>query len=210
MDSHLAKQTVRRRTYLGVVVVLLLILSACGGESEVATNPGADVLERASVDADNQPDTGVEPEDVTVGSGDGMVAVGDISYELVTSVCFAQPGNFSAEGFGRSDGEFGDAWISISADTNEDYDDDGIADVTADVTIEHGKTDGFGGAAYDAPDLYATRLQFSTQPEGINPGSLTFLISGSTIDGAGEVSDANGVLIPFGETLPFTFTATCS
>lgn len=191
-------------------MVLLVVLSACGGGSDTgAAGQASSSADSDAVESAVEANAGENPPTVS-GSTDGLVTVGDVSYELTTAVCFAEPGNLFAEGLAQSDGEFGDAWISISADTSEDYDDDGTPDVTADVTIEHGNTDGFGSAEAGMPDLFATRFDFSTQPQGINAGTLTFEITGSTITGAGELTDANGVLIPFGDTVPFTFATTCS
>ncbi len=162
------------------------------------TEPAAEPNDAESGDAGSDQEPAA---DAPSGSGGGTITMGDLSYSYVAETCFDAPGFVQIDGPVTNPGEFGDAEISISANTNDDIDDDGTADITADIGIKH--TDA------TAPDLYSFRLSFSTQPDGLNAGEIDFVIDGSSIAGTGQMLDSNGLLIPFGETMPFSFEASC-
>jgi len=195
-----------------LATLLVVAASACGGGSEGADSSSADANPSDASETDptagpSDPDPGdagsdqESSADAPSASGGGTITMGDLSYSYAAETCFSSPGFVQIDGPVTNPGEFGDAEISISANTIDDIDDDGIADITADIGIKH--TDA------TAPDLYSFRLSFSTQPEVINEGEIDFVIDGSSISGTGTMLDSNGLLIPFGETMPFSFEASC-
>ncbi|MFT6292720.1 MAG: hypothetical protein ACJAR2_003339 [Ilumatobacter sp.] len=204
----------RSATTAALATLLILTASACGSDSEGADSSGtgadanpveASETEPAAEPNDAEPgDAGSDQEsaaDAPSSPGGGTITMGDLSYSYAAETCFDAPGFVQIDGPVTNPGEFGDAEISISANTSEDIDDDGIADITADIAIKH--TDA------TAPDLYSFRMSFSTEPDGINEGAIDFAIDGSSIAGTGTMLDSNGLLIPFGETMPFSFEASC-
>ena len=206
----------RSTTTAALATLLIFAASACGGDSEGADSSGtgtgtdanpADASETAPAAESNDAepgDAGSDQEsaaDAPSSSGGGTITMGDLSYSYAAETCFDAPGFVQIDGPVTNPGEFGDAEISISANTSDDIDDDGIADITADIAIEH--------ADATAPDLYSFRMSFSTDPEGINEGEIDFAIDGSSIAGTGTMLDSNGLLVPFGETMPFSFEASC-
>lgn len=194
---------------VSLAFAVALVVSACGGtEPDIqASTTSTETTQEATL-RDNSESSEVATQSQP-GAGGGTVVVDDVTYTFVAQNCFPSPGNFSTQGLATSTGEYGDAWISISGGINQDYDDDGTADVTADVTIEHGKTELFGESDPEKPEYAASRLSFSTQPAAINEGVLDFEINGSTMTGSGQMSDWSGIAVPFGETVDFTFEASC-
>ena len=211
--------------------LLIITASTCGGSDGGAT-PEADSVEvAADIDSDTDTDTDVEVDAdaetdaeqaddsaddadapaLESGAGGGTVTVGDQVCTLSADVCFASDGSLFTEGPATNPGEFGDAWVSISGDTVEDYDSDGEPDISADVTVKHGPIENRGEGNDDSPDFSANRIVFSSQPEeDRNEGGFDFSIDGSTITGSGQIYDNNGIALAFGETQAFSFEASCS
>lgn len=139
----------------------------------------------------------------STGEGGGTVTIDGAAYTFeATGVCISQGNDFAAEGLGEGpDGEA--AWVSVNA-SEFDFDDDGTPDPSVDVYVEVGKTELFGSGPDDAPDWTASWVAGLGMPE------ISYELDGGSISGSGEIQDVNGVAIGFGESVPFTFEASCS
>jgi hypothetical protein len=99
------------------------------------------------------------------------------------------------------------AWIDISYAADSDFDGDGVEDVTLDIMVEVGKTEVFGSGADDQPDWSASKLDSSSMQMG---EEIDVTFDGNSITRSGPIEDFYAVAVPFGESVPMTFEATCS
>ena len=187
------------------------------------TAPGSAATESDDADGDgsNDPaqqgmdDAGIDldldelEETVTgfnTGDGGGRVTIDGSDYTFDASVCIAQGPSFLAQGPGTGpDGT--PAWFDISYSEDYDFDSDGELDTSLDLFIEVGKTEMFGEGSDDQPDWAASKVDSASMTFGED---ISVEFDGTTLSGSGPINDFNGVAVPFGETAPMTFQATCS
>jgi hypothetical protein len=142
----------------------------------------------------------------STGDGGGVVNIADDVYTFEAQICVAQGASFTASGPGTSAAGV-PAWVDISYSNDFDFDGDGASDVTVDLSVEVGKTEVFGSGGDDEPSFSANKIDSATLKSGED---ITFTFDGNTISGAGPIADFSGVAVPFGETVPMTFDATCT
>ncbi len=209
-----------------VLVAVGCALAACGGSDDVAIEEesgseagGADEAGGAGSNEEAQQsldDAGVDLDldaleetaaGFSTGDGGGTVTIDGAAYGFEADICIAQGTSFVAEGLAAApDGT--PAWVSISYEGDSfDFDSDGEDDTTLDVYVEVGRTEMFGSGGDDQPDWTATKVDSATIVIGED---VTVDFDGDNIAGGGPISDYNGVAVPFGETAPMTFEASCS
>lgn len=187
-----------------------------GDASDDDTSDGDDVSGEGSNDEtqENLDEAGVdldldELEDtaaaLSTGEGGGVVTIDGVDWTFEAEVCIAQGGSLVVTGPGSSsDGTLG--FVDVSVETEEDIDSDGEVDESVTVSVEVGKTEMFGSGPDDQPDWYAAVTAFG----GVETREFEYQLSDGRITGEGTIQDFNGVAIPFGESVPFSFEAGCT
>lgn len=189
------------------------LVAACGGSDDDAG--GADDAGSTDEAQDGSAEPGADSDVDEVGessnesatdAGSGVVTIDGADYAFEAIACFASANILSTSGPGTTpDGEA--AWIDVSYSFEEDFDSDGETDLSVSVAVEVGKTDRFESAPDGLPDWSAERLDSATLSFGED---LESSYDGSSISGSGSITDNNGVALTFGETVPMTFSASCS
>lgn len=188
------------------IAVAALVVAACGGDDDGGGR--ADTSTSAS-------DPEILVEEADLGTGTAKVTIDGTTFAVDDAeLCLAEESDFQLEGLGRgTEGE--DGWVTIVRTTSSRDElltafDEEFVDALLDgadsyelasVTVEVGRTERNGPVSADLP-------YFSATTDGTS-GSLTFTAEGPTMEGSGEVTDLNGVLLPYGETVAFEFSATC-
>lgn len=158
----------------------------------------------------------------STGEGGGTITIDGVAYTFEAEVCIAGPvafGSFIAEGAGTTpDGEpfYGDISLDRTERADmEDFVDEAVletmfpdgAEVLEDVSISVAV--GQGGMFEDAPADQPNWDASTVLGEGMFGVSVDYQLDGTTFSGSGQISDLNGVAAPFGDTVPFEFTASC-
>ncbi len=142
-------------------------------------------------------------DELGIGEGTGVVVIDGARWTFDAEICAPEPG-FVATGLGSGpDGEAG--FVEIYIDAGVDLDDDGQPDESGSVAITVGKTDLLGDDVPDRPLWLALLQSFG----GLERADFTYEIDDGTISGEGEIGDVRGLAAPPGETVPFSFEASC-
>ena len=138
--------------------------------------------------------------DFSTGDGGGVVTIDGVAYEYVADVCISQGTDFVASGPGQSpDGTA--AWVEVESSAGIDLDGDGAEDTSSSVNVTVGQVELFGSGPDDQP-------RFSAD-SNIYVESFSYTLDGGRMTGSGEIQDHNFVVLDAGESLPFTFEASC-
>lgn len=192
-----------------IAVALVIGMSGCGSSAPADESGAADesAVTTKAPSEEGAPDQDSDSDPAPLGGGGaGSIVIGGISYSFTADVCFSEPDFLQVSGPGvRADGV--PFYGSISVNTNEDYDDDDVLDVAADVTLEFGADSAFAQTPDDMPSYTASLFE---------TGSFEFadfeyeLTEDGQVSGSGEISDSNYVDSPSGEYVPFEFSGGCT
>ena len=203
---------------LSLFVVLVMAAASCGGSDPVSTSAAGDGTDQSDDLADAQENLEELLESDVFGSATGIVNVLGVEYIFDTGTCFADATSFDASGPGQTaDGVPFWASVSSSIETRQGMEEAGLPQANIDaffgdkdslqtlsVEVELGKSDRFSSGEDGMADFSLDLFDAS------NSDQASFRIEGNRLSGSGQISDWNGVLIPFGETAAVDFTSSCN
>lgn len=188
---------------------LVIGMSGCGSSASVDDSAPADeavVATETSADDGGQDEDSDSDSEPLGSAGAGSILIGGTEYAFTADVCFSESDFLQVSGPGtREDGV--PFYGSISVNTNEDYDDDGVLDVAADVTLEFGIDSAFAQAPDDMASYTASLLETDALAFADFEYELT---EDRQVSGSGEITDSNYVDSPSGEYVPFEFSGGCT
>ncbi len=173
-------------------------------DAGATTAPGAsngDTVAAGSADPATELDESLD--ELGIGDGTGVVVIDGARWTFDAEICAPEPG-FVATGLGSGpEGETG--FVEIYVDVGADLDGDGEPDESGSVAVTVGKTDLLGEDVPDRPLWLALLQSFG----GLERQDFTYEIDDGAISGEGEIGDVRGLAAPLGETVPFSFEASC-
>lgn len=187
---------------LSLLIAFGMLAASCGGADEptISQENLEGFLEAAST-----------------GSATGIINVLGVDYIFNSGTCFVDSTGFDASGPGETaDGVPFWGSVSSSIETREGMEEAGLPQANIDaffggkdsletltVSVELGKADRFSSGEDGMADLSIDLIDAGSS------NAVSYRIEGGKLSGSGQISDWNGVLIPFGETAAASFSATC-
>lgn len=190
------------------ITALVIGLSGCGSSGPIEdAAPAADLVapiddSAEEADQDEEIDEDSAP---SGGGGAGSIVIDGTVFDFIADLCFSEPDflQISGPGVGADGVPF---YGSISVNTNEDYDDDGVNDAAADVTLRLGAESGFdrsdgdmasySASVVDSPTFSFAEFEYERAGDG-------------QVNGSGEITDTNYVATASGEYVALEFSGGC-
>ncbi len=174
-----------------------------------------------SEDADRLADAQARLEELqesSFGSGGGVITIEGVDYSFEAKVCYSHDTGFEAAGPGQTaDGVPYWASLSTGVTTRQSMSESGLPKSSVDdffgdkdsiesfsLQIELGKEDQFTSGDDSLAEFRIDAFDITSSEE------LSYTINGQTLSGSGSVTDDNGVVMDYYETVPVTFSASCN
>lgn len=233
MRSSDMQQKRSARVFIWVAFLVgAFALAGCGSdaaESSATVNSDNGVTASAdtsggqisSEDADRLADAQAQLEELqdsaSFGSGSGVITIGGIDYSFEANVCYSQNSGFEAAGPGQTaDGVPYWATLSTYVATREEMLESGLPQANIDaffgdrdsiesftLEVELGKESLFTSADDSMAEYRIDAFDVTKADD------LSYTIDGTAMSGSGSVTDGNGVVMDYNETVPVTFSASC-
>ncbi len=199
-----------RLTSLRSLVALLasLTVAACGNSADV-TDDGVGQSDAGDTSqGSDEGNDGQDEQEVPSGSvvGAGSVVINGNIWNFEADTCFSQGSFLQVSGAGRRVGG-APFYATISVNSEEDYNEDGIPDPTGEVTVEFGTDSARDGAADGEASYVATVLLVG---DDLSVEEFEWELDGDYVTGAGQITDQNGVETDYGEYVTMEFAGGCA